>query len=210
MTMVGVPLYSPRRDFYQPSRWYSPPGATANAGTVQGSTAAKGILLVTEQAIEIDQLAVRVGTNAAGNAQLSIYNADQKTLAPLTLVGKWAASVSTASAGNITNTLVDSGGAAISPILQPGAYWLFGQLDSTASGNSVVCEGAGPTSSAVAEKMGSGTLLDISAGAGVLGNFIQIVNTFGTWGDFTGASYTVGAGAGNFFIFFHTAASQPG
>jgi hypothetical protein len=184
---------------YQTAFWNFPVGMQLAPGAAQGSTAAKGIPVVIYERCTISQLGVRITTAAAGNVQLALYNADQTTLAPTTLVGN-TASISTSSAAAV-NAVLSQGNQQI----EPGVYWLFGQLDSTASGNSVVAQGPNAASPFLGTLMGTPALADLTASGSAGATGISITNTFGSWGDFTGASYTVLSSAAVFAVAFKVA-----
>jgi hypothetical protein len=157
---------------YRASRWYLPEGYILSAGSAQGTTAMKGIPWLVPERCTLSDLGVRITTGqASSHVQLAIYNADQDTYHPTTLVGNTADL--DASAAALVGGAITQGNQQI----EPGWYWLFGQTD----GSSVIAQGPAATSTFVASFLGSLAQSDVSAGssAGLTG--ISITNTYGTW-----------------------------
>jgi hypothetical protein len=186
------------RPVYVAGTWYDVPNYQYSAGAAQGNTKAKGILLALTQAITISDLAVRITTVAASsNVQLALYNANQTTLHPTTLVGN-TANLSGASLANVSGPLVQGNRA-----LTPGYYWLFGQTDSA----SLVGQGPNATQPYLGTVMGSPSVDDVSAGAAGALVAIGITNTFGAWPDFTGSALSYFSSAAAFLPTFKVASA---
>lgn len=132
-----------------------------------------------EKAITLSDLAVRVRTGvAASNIQLAIYNSTGTSRKPGTLVGATGSIASATSSANVSG---DISGADVT--LQPGLYWAAINCDT--SGIAVDCIGQGV--SLMNNMIGSATLANIATSM-ALGQ--TIAQTYGTWPDLTGQSFT--------------------
>ncbi|WP_024337970.1 hypothetical protein [Bradyrhizobium japonicum] len=144
--------------------------------------------------VTISDLWVRVSTGAAGNWQAAIYNADQSTFHPTTLIAKSSASASTSS----SNTVVAAGGLDTNASLSEGVLYYFAFNASTVSPTFHILSAAGSL-------FGLSSLL----GTTTLANVDQITSQFvpgysiasvslGTWDDLTAATLVETVSSGGF------------
>lgn len=125
----------------------------------------------------ITALGVRVAATNAGNVQAAIYANDFTTMRPTGAALASTASMSTASAANVS--------ADVNITLEPGLYWFGTNIDNAVATLIGYSGAAGMVSSLI----GSDTQ------AGALGNqtafsCLQVTQAFGTWPTVTAATFT--------------------
>ena len=176
---------------YQANSWYLPMiwGASSTvAGNILVAATAYCSPILIPTPIHIQALAVTTGTAAAGNIQMAIYN-NSTTNRPGTNVTS-TSSVSTNSANPTVSSLNVN-------ISTAGLYWTCVQEDATAVANSVTVRSLAANSNLVGPMMmGSATIGNVNTPTANL-DYVSTttgVSSYGTWPDFTSATWTEGAG----------------
>jgi hypothetical protein len=170
--------------------WY----VTEGGGLVLGAAAAANQIrlapFIVRKAITISQLGGRLTTgSASGNCQLAIYANNAATGRPTGNALAVTGSISTTTAAAIS---ADITGADVT--LQPGIYWSAVNVD--ASGASAVFLGPAASAALGGRLIGNSTLSTAMAG-NVAGANLLVAQTFGTWPDLTGGSFTYSASTVN-------------
>lgn len=165
---------------YIANNWYVPsPNFQLGTGTTPAVNSIRLYPGYVKERITISNLGIRVIANAAGNVQVAIYANNPVTGRPT-----GTALVSTASMSAAVATTVSS---AASVQLEPGLYWFAGNTDTAALTFTV--PGAS-TSGAMGLLIGSATQGNVFGGGSGSLNGLTVAQTFGTWPDLTGGSFT--------------------
>jgi|SRR5687768_5577281 len=149
------------------------------SGQAPGANSIRLYPFYIHEEVAIDRLGVCVTTLfAGGNIQAAIYASDPDTHMPIGNV--------LVSSGNMSGSATGSVEATVSVTLQPGLYWAATNCDNTTN----TMDGNGSTSTWMARSIGSVNQSScISTGGGTLSGF-TFAQTFGTWPDLTGQSFT--------------------
>jgi|KBSSwiStaDraftv2_1062776.scaffolds.fasta_scaffold728546_2 hypothetical protein len=175
---------------FVPGRWYPAGTIGVAAGAVLAASTIALVPFVVRDDVRISQLGARITTLAAGgNVQLAIYAAHINTLAPTGQALAKTGNLATDAAGNVAGALVGA-----SPVtLPPGLYWFAINADASAGGT-VIMQAAGANSPIHGNMIGSATQANISSATGVMMLSYTFAQTYGTWPDLTGVTFTEATG----------------
>jgi len=172
---------------YISGNWYHGNiGMSLAAGSALAANAIRSIPFVLKSRVTISQLAARITTAAAaGNLQLAIYANNPLTGTPTGPALATTASQSTAATGPFTLPLLANA------TLEAGVYWLAANADNS----TVVCQAYAAAQVVAGFLVGSPNLTDITGAATTAALVMSLgAQTFGTWPDLTGQTFTrVGA-----------------
>lgn len=172
----GLPRYL-SGNYYQGS-----PYATVAAGAALAANTIRMVPFLIREAVTISELACRTTTlSSGGRIQLAIYAHDETTGKPTGLPLAQTGSISTTTTG--VTSMAPVGG---NVRLEPGLYWWAINSD-----NSVAVMQAYIVGAAIMSYMVGGTLSEVSSAATSSTIVYSVASqTFGTWGDLTGATFT--------------------
>jgi hypothetical protein len=173
---------------YVANRWY---WLAQNVTHAVGAALSTGTTylcpFVFKQRATLSDLGIRVTTAAAGgNLQLALYKSLAATGLPGTLIDN-TASLST------TSATVVSGALGSNQTLESGLYWAALAVDATADSGGAKCLGMSLTQTGFGVLIGSDSLADLSVGNTQSNQGVTAPDTFGSWSDLTGASFTFGS-----------------
>jgi hypothetical protein len=159
-------------------------GATISAGANSSSSMWLYPFVVTEE-VTISDLGMRVATVGAGvTGMLGIYAHSLTTGHATGVALASVTGLSMASAAAVSATLPSN------VTLQPGIYWAAFQASGATAAATFWASGE---TSQIALVSGGDTLSELFSGTNTLMQLKGIANTFGTFPDLTGASFTVTA-----------------
>jgi hypothetical protein len=167
---------------YIPGNWYLPYAASGGTGSALAANTISILPMILKSRVSISQLGARITTGSAGgNVQLALYahlaSSGRPTGAALGSTG----SISTTSTGVISAAL--AGG---NITLEPGLYWTGINAD-----NATVALVTHTSSQAqTAMMVGSATLGDILWGSTGLQVGLTLAQSYGSWPDVTGQTWT--------------------
>jgi hypothetical protein len=163
-------------------RWYAPCFAVMGSGFAGQHNKINLLPFLLAKAATISDLGARVNLGQAGaSLQLAIYASDAATHLPTGNPLAVTPSISIASAGAVSG---DINGANVT--LSPGLYWSASNIDnSTPTLMSCV-----QSFNYHAVLIGSTTLANMLGSTASGGCVLQVAQSFGTWPDLTGASFT--------------------
>jgi hypothetical protein len=194
MTLVRKFVRS--RADYEAGVIYLPPGVTLATGAALTSGSIRAIPLWVHRPITISELYARVTTaDAAGNCQLAIAN-DAGRKPGTTLGSSGNVSLNVTAPANITGTL-----SAAVTITSPGRYWLMINSNSTTA----VYVGCSAANTGLFHDVGADTLAEIFPGVSTH-NYMSAAQTFGTWGDLSGLTWSRSGGTANAAIAYKVSA----
>lgn len=166
---------------YIASNWYAPFGytGTVTSGALPINTA-RGYPGLIKERISISNLGGRIIANQVGaNIQFAVYANNPATGRPTGTALASTASLSAATAASVSG--------AASAQLNPGLYWWFANVDTASV---TVTSQTTSTTGLMGQVIGSPTQANVfNSGSGTLVG-VTIAQTFGTWPDFTGSSFT--------------------
>lgn len=164
-------------------RWYNTVSTQLAAGAAVTANVIRLIPFYLSQAVTVSDLGARISTlAAAGNFQLAIYAMDSNSL-PTGNALAVTGNISTASA---TTVSADITGADVSLT----AGWYYAAV--CADNGTVIFQTVANTFSHAGNLIGSTTIANVAPGNNLVLGFAQ---TFGTWPDLTGQTFTESASA---------------
>lgn len=177
--------------------WYFPESYTGTLAA--GIAMASGIIyycpFVLERAITVSDLGARITTLAAsGNIKLAIYANDASTNRPTGTPIAETASISTASAVNVSADITGSNVALAADTLYWAAFW----ADGTAAGTVILQTNTTASVSGFSRFVG-GAQDEISSGATGGVSYVQSSEAYGTWPDAASESLTVTSNANRYY-----------
>lgn len=171
------------------STWWLPFGLPTGTSTAVPQNIIGLIPFPVPVAMTLSDLGARVvATAAAGNFQLAIYANNPVTNRPTGNALGSTGSLSTTSAANVSQ------GSLSIPLVVPGLYWWAVNVDVLAN-NVVTFTSLSATAPWTAPLVGAGSEALLQGGGASLQSFFTTPQTFGTWPDLTGATFTEVAAA---------------
>lgn len=178
---------------YVSGSYYHGLNAVVGSGTAIGANSIRLHPIVIKERMSLSELATRVTTAESTKVfQLAIYNADAATKLPTGPALGATASLSAGGTGAMSASLV---GGAIP--LKSGMYWVAINTDSTTG----VFQAFGANYTFISTLLG-GAATQVSAGNAASVSYLAFAQTFGTWPDLTGQTFTRGSTAAYAGIFF--------
>lgn len=152
--------------------------------------------IIIKERVSISELGARVTTAESGKSfQLAIYATDQVTKLPAGTPLGVTASLSAGSTGVMTAAI--TGGAVT---LEPGVYWVGINTDTTTA----VFQAYGTNTTFVSALVG-GTAAQISSGTGSSLPYLTVAQTFGSWPDLSGKTFSRGSASSAYAAVFFRA-----
>lgn len=182
---------------YFSGHWYNlSRGSVFAAGAAVTANTIRMYPIIIDKALTVAQLGLRITTGAAGNVQMAVYAHSNATNRPTGNALITTASQSTGATGTFSMAPV-----AGNTVLNPGVYWCAINV----SVGTIVFSAPSAASSSVSNIVGASNLAALSSGPGGATNILSFSQTFGTWPDLTGQSFSEFAGQGYAHIFFQAA-----
>lgn len=188
---------SPPFPAYIAGNYYLPPGVTVGAGTAPPVNTIRCVPFQIFQPVTIQAIGTRITTlSASGNVQFAIYANNAATGRPTgTALG---------ATGSLSTTLTGVFSAAPAGgnfTLQPGTYWSAVNQDNSTAAYRTNATGQSFTTALI----GTATEASITNASTSAALTISTAQTFGTWPDLTGASFTETTALGSAMIHFRAA-----
>lgn len=178
---------------YVSGSYYQGLNAVVGSGAATGNNSIRLHPIIIKERMTLSELATRVTTAESTKVfQMAIYAADSATKLP---TGAALGATSSLSAGGTGVMSAALAGGSIT--LNPGLYWVALNTDSTTA----VFQAFGGAYTFIATLLG-GTASQISAGNAASLSYLAIAQTFGTWPNLTGQTFTRGSTAAYAGIFF--------
>jgi hypothetical protein len=179
--------------------WIAPPlyGATTVAGAALTVNSIRLMPFVLDRAITISDLGVHITTlDAAGSVQVAIYAHSHATGRP---TGNALAATGSLSAASASSVSGDITGANV--LLPPGTYWMA----VNSNGSTAACKTISAATLHMAALCGTGSLGNVTSGATTNQTSVSIAQTYGTWPDLTGQTFSTATSTGSALVYMKVA-----
>lgn len=187
-----------RRPPFVAGRWYIAYEHIATAAALSANTI-RLTPFPLDQPVTMSDLATYIATAAAsGNLALAIYAADQVITDPTGLPVAATGSISTASTGAVSADITGA-----NPFVPAGEYWMAVNADTNGAG--CVCQGVASSAALGAKLRGSTTLGNLANSGSSSVWALTIAQTFGTWPDLTGQTFSENTSQRSAMLYFKAA-----